>query len=99
MNAQEGFFMDGEEKAFTREDFRFTYKAGSVYAFQLRPEGREVCIRTLAEKGMFDLGIDHVQLLGCDETIIWQRTSEGLRILIPDAADTRFPVCFKIRLK
>ena len=99
VNAREGFFMDGEEKAFTCEDFRFTYKAGSVYAFQLRPECREVCIRTMAEKGMFDFGIDNVQLLGFDETITWRRTPEGLQMSIPDCVDTSLPVCFKIRLK
>ena len=26
VNAVEGFFMDGDEKQFTSEDFRFTYK-------------------------------------------------------------------------
>ena len=98
VNAQSGFFMDGDEKAFTAEDFRFTYKAGSIYAFQMRPDGRDVTIRSLAEKGMYDFVLDKVHLLGHSEPVIWSRTGEGLTIRLPENISTAFPLCFKITL-
>ena len=73
VNAQDGFFMDGEEKGFSSDDFRFTYKGGCVYAFQLRPDGMDVQIKTFAEKGMYDLCIEDVSLLGYNGTIHYQR--------------------------
>ena len=98
VNAQSGFFMDGDEKAFTSEDFRFTYKAGSIYAFQLRPDGRDVNIRTLAARGMYDFCLERVELLGCEAAIGAKRTGDGLHISLPQGISTQFPLCFKITL-
>ena len=47
VNNEEGFFKDREEKAFTEKDFRFTYKRGSIYAFQMRPNGENAVIKAL----------------------------------------------------
>lgn len=98
VNAQSGFFMDGDEKAFTPEDFRFTYKAGSIYAFQMRPDGNDVTIRSLAAKGMYDFCLDKVTLLGYPGCLDAKRTGEGLCIRLPENTDIRFPICFKITL-
>jgi alpha-L-fucosidase len=98
VNAQSGFFMDGDEKAFTPEDFRFTYRGGFIYAFQMRPDGRNVTIRSLAAKGMYDFNFDQVQLLGSEEKLIWKRDGEGLHIFLPEQANTEFPLTFKIRM-
>lgn len=98
VNAESGFFMDGEEKAFTAEDFRFTYRGGCLYAFQLRPDGREVCIRTLAEKGLYDFCFSEVELLGYTEPLIFRRDQSGLHIQLPQHANTSLPLCFKIYL-
>ena len=40
-NNEAGFFKDGDEKGFTAKDFRFTYKNGFLYVFQMRPAGNE----------------------------------------------------------
>lgn len=98
VNAQSGFFMDGDEKAFTSEDFRFTYRDGCLYAFQLRPDGKDVCIRTLAEKGMYDFCFDDVSLCGHTDPIPFHRDAEGMHIQLPDQVDLAFPLCFKIQL-
>lgn len=98
VNAQSGFFMDADEKAFTPEDFRFTYRGGCIYAFQLRPEGKEATIRTLAEKGMYDICLESVELLGYSGRLNWDRTGEGLRIALPEKITGELPLCFKIRL-
>jgi alpha-L-fucosidase len=98
VNAQSGFFMDGDEKDFTAEDFRFTYKAGCIYAFQLRPDGKDVTIRTLAAKGMYDFCLDRVELLGYEGAVVSERTGEGLKIRLTEDIQTDLPLCFKIHL-
>ncbi len=97
VNAKSGFFMDGEEKDYTAEDFRFTYKAGCIYAFQMRPDGKDVKIKALAEQVLYDFGIEKVELLGCPENIQWERTEECLRISC-GGTHSEFPLCFKISL-
>jgi alpha-L-fucosidase len=90
--------MDGDEKAFTPEDFRFTYRGGCIYAFQMRPDGRDVTIRSLAAKGMYDFNFDQVQLLGTDEKLTWNRDGQGLHIFLPENTPTGLPLCFRIRM-
>ena len=98
VNASAGFFMDGEEKLFTAEDFRFTYRGGNLYAFQMRPDGKPVCIHTLAGHGMRDLLIDQVWLLGWQEPLNFTRDADGLHIQLPLDTAVENPICFKIRL-
>ena len=98
VNAEEGFFMDGEEKDFTPEDYRFTYRAGCIYAFWLRPQPGTAQIRTLAAKGMYDFLISSVELLGQEEKPDFERTKDALEIRVPEKALGQFPLCFKIRL-
>ena len=97
-NAVDGFFTDGEEKGYRAEDFRFTYKGGSVYAFQLRPDGQDVTIRSFRANGMYDFGIEKVSLLGYDGDIKFLRDSEGLHITLPESVNTKLPICFRVSL-
>ena len=97
VNRQEGYFTDGDEEGYTPEDFRFTYRGGCIYAFQLRPEGNTAKIRSLAQKGMFDFNFDSVELLGDHAPLTWQRTGEALTIEAPETASP-YPRCFRIRL-
>ncbi len=94
VNAADGYFQDGDEKAFTPQDFRFTYKGGCLYAFQMRPDGKKVCIRSLAQQGMYDFAIQKVELLGHGE-LAFRRTQEGLELELPQVACS-LPLCFKI---
>ena len=98
VNAESGFFTDGEEKGFTAQDFRFTYSGGCLYAFQLRPDGKNVHIRTLSANGRYDFGIEDVRLLGSEADLTVQRDAGGLHIRLPEAVSTELPICFKIRL-
>lgn len=98
VNVKEGFFMDGEEKDYTAQDFRFTYKSGKVYAFQLCPAGSDVTIRSLALSGYGDPGIARVNLLGCKADLIYTRDERGLQIRLPDGVDCKLPLCFEIEL-
>ena len=99
VNAKEGFFMDGDEKGYTEKDFRFTYKNGAVYAFQLAPDGKDVTIQSLRQNGFADPGLETVRLLGNQEALVWRRDEEGIHIQLPEGVDTTLPICFQIVLK
>ncbi len=98
VNAEAGFFKDGDEKAYTQKDFRFTYRTGYLYAFQMRPDGNEVEIFSLAEKGLHDFGIADVELLGHCTKQEFKRYSNSLRIKLGSEISTDLPLCFKIHL-
>lgn len=98
VNAESGFFMDGEEKPFTAEDFRFTYRAGNIYAFWMRPQGGTACIRSMAARGRYDFGIEKVWQLGQAEPLPFTRDEEGLHLQLPDRVSDERPICFKIQL-
>ena len=95
VNAEEGFFKDGDEKAFTTKDFRFTYKDGFLYVFQMRPS-ETVEIKTLRKKEMRDYFIENISLLGSDEKIDFERTEEALIIRRANKPSNDLPQCFKL---
>ncbi len=98
VNAEDGFFMDSEEKAFTAEDFRFTYKNGCVYAFQMRPNGKDLTMRTMAARGRYDFGIEKVELLGYDKPLTFTRDEDGLHVALPQGVDCDVPIGLRITL-
>lgn len=99
VNAQEGFFKDNDEKAFTAQDFRFTYKDCCVYAFQMRPDGKDVTIKSLAKRAKEDYFVKKVELLGCDEEIFFVRGEDGLIIRTNGCFNNDMPLCFKIEIE
>lgn len=97
VNNEEGFFKDGDEKNFTTEDFRFTYKSGYLYAFQMRPSAK-VSIKTLSKKKEHDFLIESIELLGSDEKIEYVRTEDALEITVNGKIENDYPQCFKIEI-
>ena len=97
VNAEDGFFKDGDEKAFTSKDFRFTYKNGYLYAFQMRPS-ETVEIKTLKKHNPHDYLIESIELLGSDEKIDFIRDEEALKINLKGEFINDFPICFKIEI-
>ena len=97
VNAVDGFFKDGDEKQFTNEDFRFTYKNGYLYAFQMRPS-KTVKIKTLRKHISHDYLIESIELLGSDEKITFDRNEESLEISLSSELKSDLPLCFKIEI-
>ena len=97
VQATAGSFVDGDEKAYTAEDFRFTYRGGCLYAFQLKPNGNAATIRTLATQPIRDYVISDVELLGSSRKLQWHRDDSGLTVQIPTGVDANMPLCFKIQ--
>ena len=98
VNAADGFFTDGDEKAYTPEDFRFTYREGRVYAFQLRPDGKKLTVRSFAARGLNDFGVEKVELLGWEGALPFTRDEEGLQVCLPEGVCTEKPLCLRITL-
>ena len=97
MNTEGGYFSDGEEQQFTDKDFRFTYKNGYLYAFQMRPS-KNVEIKTLKKHNPHDYLIGSVELLGSDEKISFIRDDEMLKISLDGELENDLPICFKIEI-
>ncbi len=97
VNAKDGFFQDGDEKQFTNEDFRFTYKNGYLYVFQMRPS-ITVRIKTLRKHNPHDYLIENVELLGSEEKIEFTRNEEYLEINLKAEPQNDLPICFKMEI-
>ena len=97
-NNEAGSFMDNEEKLYTSEDFRFTYKDGYVYCFCMRPDSDTFLIRSLKLKGERDIVLGSVEALGDYKILNTGRDEQGLKITLDKKPDSDKPVCFKIEL-
>lgn len=98
VNAVEGFFKDNDDKGYTAKDFRFTYKNGCIYAFQMKPDGNTVEIKSLFYKKEAGLGIKEITLLGSDKEVKYERDEKSLRITDYEKTGTKAPICFRIEL-
>lgn len=98
VNNVDGSFMDNDEKLFTSEDFRFTYKNGYLYAFCMNPTKAEFLIKSLRIKGNYDLVTGNVEVLGDYKVLSTSRSGDGLKIVIDRVPSDNKPVCFKIEI-
>ncbi|MBP5151725.1 MAG: alpha-L-fucosidase [Lachnospiraceae bacterium] len=104
-----GTFAEGEI-AYDEGDFRFTYKEGVLYAFQMKPS-KEIRIKSL-NTARYGTCVERVELLvgdtgrsGGDSPVChnsvaaWTCDHEGLRITLKETPASGMPQCFKIMLK
>ncbi len=98
VNNEGGFFKDGDEKQYTAKDFRFTYKGGSIYAFQMRPDGKDVRIKAFAKRPVHDFIVEKITLLETGEEVEFERKENYMVIKKTDAFKSDKPICFKIKL-
>lgn len=98
----EGQFSDGIKKNFTSQDFRFTTKAGFLYATALKcSENGEYCIQSLGEQDAskqanFHGIIRDLEVLGDGSRPKWGRDEKGLHI--KTGFRSAHPVVFKIKV-
>ena len=98
VNAEEGYFKDYNEKPYTEKDFRFTYKNGCIYAFQMRPNGQNAEINILAKKNHHDFIVNSVSLLSTGEKLEFERNSDKMIIKANGNFNSEYPICFKIEI-
>lgn len=97
----EGQFGDGKAKVYSEEDFRFTAKGGFIYAISMQyPQDGHVTIKALKKSKdqnvpEFHGIIKNVSILGFDENIDFEVTTEGLEFTTKNVASD-FPVVIKI---
>lgn len=97
VNNEAGFFKDSEEKQYTENDFRFTYKDGCVYAFQMRPDGNDVKIKAFKKHNPHDFLVKSVMLLETGETLDFER-NENEMVIKTSGCQSDKPLCFKIEI-
>ena len=98
VNAEAGFFKDGTEKVFTAKDFLFTYKNGCIYAFQMRPDGRDAEIKALRKHVQHDFLVRSDTLLSTGKALSFTRDEEALKIHVKTEPNGN-PVCFKMEIE
>ncbi len=96
VNNEGGFFKDNDEKNYTEKDFRFTYKDGYVYAFQMRPDGKDVRIKAFRRRNPHDFLVKSVTLLETGESLDFERDEEYMTI--KNSRESESPLCFKIEI-
>lgn len=79
-----GHFSEGDQLAFTCDDFRFTTRGTTIYAICMgRPREHQIVIKSLASAESSQ-GIKAVRLLG-GEVQSWLRDPGGLHVQLPGA--------------
>jgi alpha-L-fucosidase len=102
------YYMEGEHKVSTGmfsegdvdynvHDFRFTYKAGTVYAFQMKPS-KEILIKSF-NTDRNGICVEDVQILGDNEIESFTCDRDGLAITLKNEPASDLPQCIKIVLE
>ncbi len=98
-NNKGGYFSDYNETAYTEKDFRFTYKNSTLYAFQMRPCGKIVKIKSLKKEGHHDYLLGNISVLGENEIVKTERNDKFLKIVLKEAPKGDLPLVFKIEIE
>lgn len=93
-NVVAGTFNDTKRTSFTSEDFRFSMKGKTIYAFALKwPENGRLLITSLAAG---DVHINQVDLLGDTCPLKWNLNQKGLEIELENCEPSTYPAVFRI---
>jgi alpha-L-fucosidase len=88
----------GKREPFTPQDFRFTTKGDTLYAFAfVWPKDGQLLIKSLASGSSDCPGtIGEVRLLGYDGKVKWERSADGLKIQLTGQQPSPSAFVFKI---
>jgi alpha-L-fucosidase len=90
-------FNEKDRKDMTAEDFRFTTKGSTLYAFQMGWPGKQAIIPALSSDSRHATGkIERVALLGSSDQLKFTRHAAGLKIDLPEKAPSDYAVAFRI---
>lgn len=96
---KEGHFTDVLRNPFTSEDFRYTYKNGTIYAFSMKwPEDGVVRMKYLGKASkVCNAVIKEVEVLGAPKGSRYIQCEDYLTV-IAEGIQTEAPVCIKITI-
>ncbi|MBN1108884.1 MAG: alpha-L-fucosidase [Bacteroidales bacterium] len=87
-------------RPYTREDFRFTSRGDTLYAFCMDRFKGDIIIKSLGKKTpVTGTRIRSVSLLGSDEKIKWKQSDDALLITQPEKLPQWRVAAFRIKLK
>jgi alpha-L-fucosidase len=95
-----GSFHDTDTAEYTAQDFRFTTKAGAVYAIELGwPSTREAVIHSLGSTALGHQKVSSVALLGSSAKLEFQQQPDGLHLKLPAQAPGKYAYAFQVTLE
>lgn len=92
-------FNEGKGKPFSGGDFRFTYKANTLYVMMLgQPDSGYAIVPSLSGRSPHLAGkkVKEVSLLGYNEKPEWQQTDEALKVNVPAQLSGQHTLVFKV---
>ncbi len=92
----EGHLSEHKNDPHVAEDIRFTTKDDVLYAFALDIPEEPVQIKSLAASSQYPIKIKNISLLGSNNNIKWEQTSEALIIQPPKEVPCDHALAFKI---
>ncbi len=91
-----GGVRDVSSKPYTTQDFRFTAKGNTLYAFSMALPQGEAKIKSLGARSPQGVKVKRVQLLGTEGAVKWQQTDDDLIIECPATLPSKYISTFKI---
>ncbi len=91
----EGGFTDTKRVPFTGQDFRFTQKGETLYAFSLAWPGEQAVITSLKSNAG---QVKQVHMLGVDGALSFTQDQDGLKVKLPAQKPCQYAYAFKINL-
>jgi len=88
-----------ENLRYTDKDYRFTYRAGSIYVFPMSIKARctfEIKMLKFGNEGGIRYGIKKAELLGYENEVKWSQDNSALTLTLENAVKCDLPLCFKI---
>ena len=84
--------------AYNEENFRYTTKGDTVYAFQMDWAGsyKEFTLSSFAKNNLNGTVVTNVSILDSPEKVSWRMSDEGLVIRTPFSAPNKKAICFRI---
>ncbi len=90
-----GMFSEGDVP-YDESDFRFTYKNGALYAFQMKPS-QSILIRSL-HTDRCGTSVKNVTVLGSNDVERFANDRGGLSVTLKNKPEGDLPLCLKIEL-
>lgn len=88
-----------ENLKYGKQDFRFTYKNGTIYVFVMSNKPcKEYKVRSLraASEGGIRYQIQKVELLGSDKSVQWRQDEKAFYFSVDPATNRSVPLCIKL---
>ena len=90
-----------EDIQYSIEDYRFTYRAGSIYVFPMSAKARdrfEIKRLKFGNEGSIRYEIKGIELLGQNTNVVWKQDEHSLIIKTEKTVCADLPLCFKISI-